>query len=59
MQSTNLQNQRPFTHNYFKSIFAAKFANYILTQSYSPFKLVKTGILVGGMMGFMDPILLT
>ena len=46
-------------YNDLKSICPAKFANYILTQSYSPFKLVKTGILVGGMMGFMDPILLT
>ena len=27
MQSTNLQNQRPFTHNYFKSIFAKNSTN--------------------------------
>ena len=59
MQSYKLLHHWPFTHTYFEYIFASKILNYAFNKSLIPFNPETTGVIDGGMMGFMDSVLLT
>ena len=56
---SKLLNHRPFTNTDFESIFADKIASSAFTQYSSNFNPVTTCAIDGGMMGFIDPKLLT